>query len=530
MLFNSFDFLLFIFIFSGFYYCFPKRNIQNLILLIFSYIFYGFWDVRFLFLIVLSTYVDFFCGLIMKRSLISKFNRCLYSLFLIICAILFVEVSWKDFEPNFNLIWYGLTSSILAVIFLNCIYQLSVSYKIKKPEKMGVTISVIVNLTILGFFKYFNFFVSSFSEMVNSFGIESNVELLNIVLPVGISFYTFQTMSYSLDIKKGSLSPTRSYLDFSVFVSFFPQLVAGPIERAQVFLPQVFKSRDFDLNALKRGLFLICLGFFKKVAIADPISRLVDPGFILGQSYNTLDVYLSTLFFTIQIYGDFSGYSDIARGLAKVFGFNLMVNFRRPYFSKVPSEFWRRWHISLSSWLRDYLYIPLGGNKFTSIKTYRNLFLTMLIGGLWHGASWNFVLWGAYQGLILVVYRLLNIVPSKSKVSQVFFHIVFFHLTMFGWLLFRANSFKLISQNISAFFNFEGINTLISRPGLPLLVSIIIIIIYEFFVEFKLYEKLKTPKRVILKEVAVGGFIGVLIFLALVGNLKPPAPFIYFQF
>ena len=529
MLFNSFEFLLFILTFGSVYYLIPKRKVQNVTLLVFSYIFYGYWDQKFLYLIVLSTYVDFFCGLMMKRVSISLFHRLIYSAFLVLCSVIFIEVSWS---PVFELspLWYGVVSSSFTVILLNILYELSISNKIKKPQRWGVTISVVVNLTILGFFKYFNFFISSFSEMLNNFGLVSNLELLNIVLPVGISFYTFQTMSYSLDINKGDLVPTKSFLDFSVFVSFFPQLVAGPIERAQVFLPQVFKSRSFDLKVFKRGLFLICLGFFKKVAIADPISRLVDPGFILGLNYTSLDVYLSTLFFTVQIYGDFSGYSDIARGLAKVFGFDLMVNFRRPYFSKTPSEFWRRWHISLSSWLRDYLYIPLGGNKYTSLKTYRNLFLTMLIGGLWHGASWNFVLWGGYQGTILIIYRLLNLAPTKSKVSQFIFLLSFFHLTMFGWLLFRANSFALIFQNIKSFFILGDFETIIARPGLPLLTSLFMLIIYEVMIESKLYEKRLIQRHRYLTDFLIGSFVGIIIFLTMVGNLKPPAPFIYFQF
>ena len=529
MLFNSFEFLLFILTFGATYYLIPKRKVQNVTLLVFSYIFYGYWDQKFLYLIVLSTYVDFFCGLTMKRVSISYLQRFIYSAFLVLCSIVFTEVSWKP-VVEFSPLWYGVISSSLAVVLLNTLYEFSISKKITNPKRWGVSISVVVNLTILGFFKYFNFFISSFSEMLNSFGLVSNMELLNIVLPVGISFYTFQTMSYSLDINKGDLAPTKSFLDFSVFVSFFPQLVAGPIERAQVFLPQVFRPRVFDLKVFKRGLFLICLGFFKKVAIADPISRLVDPGFILGQNYTSLDVYLSTLFFTVQIYGDFSGYSDIARGLAKVFGFDLMVNFRRPYFSKTPSEFWRRWHISLSSWLRDYLYIPLGGNKYSSFKTYRNLFLTMLIGGLWHGASWNFVLWGGYQGLILIIYRLLNLAPRKSKLSQFIFLLSFFHFTMFGWLLFRANSFALIFQNVKAFFVWSEFVTIISRPGLPLLASLLLLITYEITIELKLYERVLEQKYKYMTDCLIGGFVGIIIFLTMVGNLKPPAPFIYFQF
>ena len=528
MLFNSLEFFIFLLLFIFLYYSFSKRVIQNSILLIFSYFFYGFWDIRFLYLIVLSSYVDFFCGLIISKKEISQKNRLGSSLFFLICSILFIEVRWKE---GFDIVanGFGFFSSIFFITFLNILHLNVINGRIVKSERLGVMISIWVNLGILGFFKYFNFFTESFISGVNYLGFNPNVTLLNIVLPVGISFYTFQTMSYSLDIKNKDLEATTSFLDFSVFVSFFPQLVAGPIERAKVFLPQVYSERKFELDSLKRGLFLIFLGFFKKVAIADPISRYVIPGFVLGENYQFLDVYLSTLFFTIQIYGDFSGYSDIARGLSKVFGFNLMLNFQRPYFSKTPSEFWRRWHISLSSWLRDYLYIPLGGNKFSALLTYRNLFLTMLIGGLWHGAAWNFVLWGAYQGLILIIFRYFSLNPRKgSFFSNTLYLLIFFHFTMYGWLLFRADSFNLIVQNTFSLFNFGGPSITPTNLGLPLIFSIIFLVLYEVVIEFKLY--LRVKENVLFSDLILGGVVGLMLFCILVGNLKPPAPFIYFQF
>ena len=511
-----------------FYYSFSKRIIQNSILLIFSYFFYGYWDVRFLYLIVLSSYVDFYCGLIIANKKITLKNRIGTSLFFLICSFLFIEISW-DNQIRFSKMGYGIFSALFFIFFLNFIYSQVINNKIKNFERIGVITSIWVNLGILGFFKYFNFFTESLIVVFKKIGFTSNFEMLNIVLPVGISFYTFQTMSYSLDIKNKDLEPTSNFIDFSVFVSFFPQLVAGPIERAKVFLPQVYGNRVFDLNNFKRGLFLIVLGFFKKVAIADPISRFVTPGFSLTENFHFLDVYLSTFFFTIQIYGDFSGYSDIARGLSKLFGFNLMVNFQRPYFSRTPSDFWRRWHISLSSWLRDYLYIPLGGNKFSYFLTYRHLFLTMLIGGLWHGASWNFVLWGAYQGVILIFFRLFSLNPRKGNIlSNLIYHFIFFHITMYGWLLFRADSFKLILKNSSALFSMSSKLIIPTNIGLPLIASICILVFYEFIVEFKLF--IKFNKNPYVQDLLIGGGVGIMLFCILVGNLKPPAPFIYFQF
>ena len=527
MLFNSLEFFIFLLLFIFFYYLFRNRKIQNTFLLIFSYFFYGFWDIRFLYLIVLSTYVDFFCGLIVGKKNISIKTRWLTSIFFFICSILFIEISWKD-EIRFSGSNIGVLSSVFFILIFNIIHIVVIRNHIKNNVNLGVALSVLVNLSVLGFFKYFNFFMESFIVALKCINLNPNISMLNIVLPVGISFYTFQTMSYTLDIKNKDIEATTNFLDFSVFVAFFPQLVAGPIERAKVFFPQILCDRVFSIENLKRGLFLIVLGFFKKVAIADPISSYVGDGFVYGRNYHFLDVYLSTLFFTIQIYGDFSGYSDIARGLSKLFGFNLMVNFQRPYFSKNPSEFWRRWHISLSSWLRDYLYIPLGGNKSSSFLTYRNLFLTMLIGGLWHGAAWNFVLWGAYQGLILIIFRYFSFAPKKGNIfSHLLYLFIFFHFIMYGWLLFRADSFRIIFQNTMALFQY-GSPIISINLGLPLILSIVLLVLYEILIELRIYSKVLTSST--FQNMIIGGFVGVMIFLILVGNLKPPAPFIYFQF
>ena len=362
---------------------------QNRLLLVASYVFYGFWDWRFLGLIALSTAVDFFVGLGLEQTPLN-----------------------------------GVAS--------------------QRRRQTLLWLSVAVNLGILGFFKYFNFFSQSFAGLFASVGLEASDVTLNIVLPVGVSFYTFQSMSYTISIYRGRLKATHNALNFALFVSFFPQLVAGPIERASNLLPQIEKPRHISWSQIDSGIFLIIWGVFKKLVIADNLGMIAN-GVYNDPTVIGLDIVLGTLAFALQIYGDFSGYSDIARGIARLLGFELMVNFRLPYFAVNPSDFWRRWHISLSEWLRDYLYIPLGGNQGGSAKTYRNLFLTMLLGGLWHGAGWNFIIWGAYHGAILIIYRLVAQLPwprnaTLSRITLPLRMGAMFILTLIGWLIFRASS------------------------------------------------------------------------------------------
>jgi D-alanyl-lipoteichoic acid acyltransferase DltB (MBOAT superfamily) len=331
-------------------------------------------------------------------------------------------------------------------------------------RKRYLALSVITNLGLLGFFKYFNFFQSSFTQLLNLFGMQASPFLLTIVLPVGISFYVFQSISYVVDVYRNELEPPKHYLDFGLFVSLFPQLVAGPIMRATELLPQVLKPRKIDVQQVNAAIFLILWGYFKKVAIADNVGVLVERVFNNWQAMRGVDVALGILAFTLQIYCDFSGYTDIARGISKLMGFDLMLNFRLPYFAHSPQDFWNRWHISLSTWLRDYLYIPLGGNRHGEWKTYRNLLVTMLLGGLWHGASWNFVLWGLYHGLLLVLHRLCKpFLPRWDRLpgwrgfairtSQI---LAMFVLTCLGWLLFRAHTFEQISGMLLGLFASAG--------------------------------------------------------------------------
>lgn len=383
MIFNSLDFALFGVLFYTLYLLLrAEHRLQNWALLVGSYVFYGWWDWRFLSLLAISTVVDFSVARRLERTA----------------------------DPRARRRW--------------------------------LLVSLGSNLSILGFFKYFNFFAASAVDLAGAVGVNLSPLTLNIVLPVGISFYTFQTLSYSIDVYRRRMPACDSLLDFGVFVSFFPQLVAGPIERAQRFLPQVQAPRTITAGQVEAGVGLVVWGLFKKIVIADNAAAIANTIFNSYRDYEGLDLLIGALAFTLQIYGDFSGYSDIARGLAKLMGFELMINFRLPYFSRSPSEFWQRWHISLSSWLRDYLYISLGGNRGGPWRTYRNLFLTMLLGGLWHGAAWNFVLWGVFHGTILIVYRLVE-GPARREWAawaSVLRWAVFFTLTVIGWIIFRAGS------------------------------------------------------------------------------------------
>ncbi len=383
MLFNTFEFLFFFVAVYAIYVNLGHRA-QNLLLLGASYIFYGSWNPKFLLLIIVSTVVDYICGLAIARP----------------CTV--------------------------------------------RVRKRFLYLSLSVNLGALALFKYFNFFIESLQDLAKLGGIELQTPHLAIILPVGISFYTFQTMSYTIDVYRRQLKPTRNILDFALYVAYFPQLVAGPIERGVKLLPQICRPRALTPELIRSGLWLILLGYFKKVVIADNMAMIVNPVFDdLGGSSGP-EILIATYAFAFQIYGDFSGYSAIARGLSKLLGIELMVNFRRPYFATNPPDFWRRWHISLSTWLRDYLYIPLGGNRLGHRRTQINLALTMLLGGIWHGAAWHFVAWGVFHGSILMIHRTVSALVGgpghPGRVSRLLRMFFFFQLTCLGWILFRANS------------------------------------------------------------------------------------------
>jgi D-alanyl-lipoteichoic acid acyltransferase DltB (MBOAT superfamily) len=331
----------------------------------------------------------------------------------------------------------------------------------RRSKRLVLIISLVANLGVLGLFKYFNFFLDSFYALVGLFGFQEPLWGIHVILPVGISFYTFQSMSYTIDIYRGKLRPTRNYRDYALYVSFFPQLVAGPIVRASELLPQLVKPREKKAGRVREGFFLILYGFFKKVVVADNLAVFVDQIFAKPQA-GSAEVIIGTVAFAFQIYADFSGYTDIARGVAKWMGFDFPLNFNFPYIARNPADFWHRWHMTLSQWLRDYLYIPLGGNRKGEGRTYRNLALTMLLGGLWHGAAWNFVIWGAYHGVLLMAHRYwqnhlrsgfepaLGKVPAAARtVGSIS---LMFCFTLYGWLIFRVVDLQQLWSFTAALF------------------------------------------------------------------------------
>jgi alginate O-acetyltransferase complex protein AlgI len=445
---------------------------QNTWLLIASYGFYGFWDYRFLFLILVSTVIDFIGGLGVGGLRISPAQGAKLCLLLLAGAFLFA--GHIQYGPLWESVvagnWYGAlaalpaglheswvpVATLAAIAGYSCLLPHLYALPEARRRKAFLVISMTANLAILGFFKYFDFFSSSLSELLASLGLRVSEPMLDVVLPAGISFYTFQAMSYTIDIYRGQTRPTRDFGDFALFVCFFPHLVAGPIMRAHALLPQVTNPRSLRANDLGDGLALVLVGLFKKVVLADnmaPIANAVFTRLAHGDTagLSGSEVLVGIYAFAFQVYGDFSGYSSIARGISKWLGFDLVINFHNPYLAVTPRDFWRRWHISLSSWLRDYLYIPLGGNRGGRFAEYRNLMITMLLGGLWHGASWTFVAWGLYHGAILCAYRLAGIREASRSLHPgrwAFQLAVMFHLTCIGWLLFRADSFNAVAEGL----------------------------------------------------------------------------------
>ena len=478
MLFNSIEFLIFIpVVFFIYWFVLNKKlKAQNILLLVASYVFYGWWDWRFLSLIIFSSILDYTIGL-----------------------------------------------------FLNT--QVN-----QRKRKLLLSLSLVVNLGFLGFFKYFNFFIESFSGAFTFFGENVSAERLNIILPVGISFYTFQTLSYTIDVYRKKLEPTKDIVAFFSFVSFFPQLVAGPIERASNLLPQFYKKRTFEYNKAVDGLRQILWGLFKKIVIADNAAKYVNIIFDNYNDYSGSTLFLGAVFFAFQIYGDFSGYSDIAIGTSRLFGFNLMKNFAFPYFSRDIAEFWRRWHISLSTWFRDYLYIPLGGSKGSTIKKIRNIFIIFIVSGFWHGANWTFLVWGALNALYFLPLMLLN--KNRNNVNTVaegkyipgFRDIInlgiTFFITVIAWVFFRADNLT------HAFLFLNGIfsKSLFSFPELFPVTTVVLIVIFVI-VEWLQREKdhaLALENVNLNMYVKFGFYYAIIVIIFLFGGQQQD--FIYFQF
>lgn len=478
MLFNSFDFAVFLPLVFLCYWFLTNRNLrlQNLLIVFASYLFYGWWDYRFLSLILFSTIVDYAIG----RTLQTKSDP--------------------------------------------------------RTRKALLVSSILVNLGFLGFFKYYNFFLDNFITAFSFFGFSISTRGLNIILPVGISFYTFQTLSYTIDAYKKKLEPTKDFIAFAAFVSFFPQLVAGPIERATNLLPQFYGKRKFDYGRAMDGLRQILWGLIKKMVIADQCAEYANLIFNNSENYGGSTLLIGAFFFAFQIYGDFSGYSDIAIGTARLFGFNLKQNFAFPYFSRDMAEFWRRWHMSLTTWFRDYLYIPLGGSRGGTKMKIRNTFAIFLVSGFWHGANWTFVVWGLLNALYFLPLLMSNknrnhlgivaegkIIPSIREFGQI---TVTFFLTLLAWVFFRAENVAHGFEYIKGIFS----TSLFQIPGiLPigLVMSILVFLTIEWFGRQDQYAIEKTLWN---RPKLMRWSFYVLLVFCIIANIDNQQDFIYFQF
>ena len=468
MIFTEPRFILFFVIIFILYWSCPYNKIRKIFLLLCSYIFYSAWNWRFLFLILISTSVDYVVGVQLTKT-----NK-------------------------------------------------------QKIRKILLLTSLSVDLGILGFFKYFNFFAQSLSTFLQSLGVEVDYTYINIILPVGISFYTFQALSYTIDVYLGKIEPCKNPIDFALFIAFFPQLVAGPIVRAIDFIPQLFVLRKWTDVRVRACLLLFLAGFIKKACISDNLSPYADAYFQDPASFSTCSTHLAAILYSIQIYCDFSGYSDMAIACAGLLGYHFPVNFNFPYFAVNIADFWRRWHISLSSWLRDYLYIPLGGNRNGTAKTYRNLLLTMFLGGLWHGASWNFVIWGSIHGIALMFLRIVDtLIPtnySKTKLKTIISCLVTYIFVCSTWILFRSSDFYTSTQILSSFFLINNSGTQVLWPFLWIYILILLAvhwIVYKNYLKTFVYN-LPIPVFSLLYGVAWA------IIMTWVNTSY--RPFIYFQF
>jgi len=482
MLFNSINFAFFLPIAFALYWLVQGRKLyfQNCIILSLSYFFYGFWDWRFLMLIILSTIVDYLLGIQIEKR------------------------------------------------------------KNKRLRKWLLGCSVLVNLGLLATFKYFNFFIDNLVESFLFLGIELNINYLSIILPVGISFYTFQTMSYTIDVYRKKISPTKDFIAFSAFVAFFPQLVAGPIERASNLLPQFLKKRKFEYTKAVDGLRQVLWGFFKKIVIADNAAEVANTIFNNSNDLSGSTIFIGALFFAFQIYCDFSGYSDIAIGLSRLFGFDLKQNFNFPYFSRDIAEFWRKWHISLSTWFRDYVYIPLGGSRVSKFKKIRNIFIIFTLSGLWHGANWTYIAWGVINALYFLPLLLLkknrlntDVVAGEKKwpsLKEFANMLTTFFITVIAWVFFRSDDIHHAINNILSIFSlsiFSVPNFLGMKHAIFTALGIVIFVLIEWNGRNEKYAILKTGSNWPTYQRYCFYYLIVLSIVWFGGTKQE---FIYFQF
>ena len=509
MLFNSIQFALFLpIVFLLYWFVFDRfiskskwqLRLQNAFVVVASYVFYGWWDWRFLLLIAFTSFCSWGSGMLMQRV--------------------------ENQQIDMNLTGGGKSLEI---------------NKLQRQKKLITTANIVLNLLILAIFKYYDFFVTEFAQL---FHISTEGLLLKVILPVGISFYTFQALSYSIDVYRGKIEPTKDIIAFFAFISFFPQLVAGPIERATNLLPQFLKKREFDYDTAVDGMRQILWGLFKKIVVADNCAVYVDQVFSSYTEQTGSTLLLAAIFFTFQIYGDFSGYSDIAIGTAKLFGIKLMRNFNVPYFSRDIAEFWRRWHISLTTWFRDYVYIPLGGSRVSKAKVVRNTFIIFLLSGFWHGANWTFIAWGAYHAILFLPLILTGknrkytnqiaegrLLPTIKETGQM---LLTFFLAVVGWIIFRAPGMPTVLHYLQGMCQFGTLRAsyrFFTLPEMwPTNLFIVVMLVVEWFQRGKEHGMSKNVKLHRVQNdyvLAVIYALLLVLFILFGGQLTS---FIYFQF
>ena len=503
MLFNSIQFALFLpIVFLLYWFVFDRfiskskwqLRLQNAFVVMASYVFYGWWNWRFLLLIAFTSFCSWGSGMLMQR------------------------VENQQIDPNLTRVGKSLEIN-----------------KLQRRKKLITTANIVLNLLILAIFKYYDFFVTEFAQL---FHISTDGLLLKVILPVGISFYTFQALSYSIDVYRGKIEPTKDIIAFFAFISFFPQLVAGPIERATNLLPQFLKKREFNYDTAVDGMRQILWGLFKKIVVADNCAVYVNQVFSTYTEQTGSTLLLAAIFFTFQIYGDFSGYSDIAIGTAKLFGIKLMRNFNVPYFSRDIAEFWRRWHISLTTWFRDYVYIPLGGSRVSKAKVVRNTFVIFLLSGFWHGANWTFIAWGAYHAVLFLPLILTGknrkytnqvaegrFLPTLKETGQM---LLTFFLAVIGWIIFRAESIGQAWEYVCGMCNRNMFTVpwLINRDYyFPTFVSVLLLLLTEWVSRAKQHGLSVENCGVVFRWIFYSAIVILIVYEG-----GQPAPFVYFQF
>jgi len=558
VLFQTPEFLVFILAVLAGIAMIRKAPNQHIMLLAASFIFYGWWDVRFLMLIVVSSVIDYAASLGIQGVKLSMRRQIAISSVVAFSALFFLVPDWPliqqqsldgwqqhslselllpSWDGAYAAIAICLIFAFAGPIFYSQFFRLSE----KRRRKAFLLLSLAANLGILSFFKYFNFFMDSASGFASMLGMSVPSAVLSVALPVGISFYTFQTMSYTIDAYRGKIQAERSFVRLALYVAYFPQLVAGPILRPDQFLPSLDRPWALHSANIYSGFNLILVGLFKKVLIADNVAPLANVIFADPYGQPSLAIMLGTALFAVQIYCDFSGYTDIARGISRLFGVEIPLNFNFPYFSTSIIDFWRRWHISLSTWLRDYLYISLGGNRCSVPRVYLNLMITMVLGGLWHGAAWNFVIWGTYQGVLLCLNRVLQSLIGadtpldkalRSKPGTVLRWAVAAYFWMLGWLIFRVTDLDALLYCMKKFVFFDGSLSITAMglgrgsPFIALGAAAIFAVIHTVgFFSKRWADRLDgTPLAI---RVILYVLLGMLFFY---GWPSEAEPFIYFQF